>query len=130
MAIHYLNTDLDLVSANELTALTAALESRGLYSLHMAHAANGLWRASFETETQHVEPDANIVGICEVLEGLEGQMADALKECTLREFNIGYDCGSEPHSFSHELSLATLRRIVDVGATLRITLYRPDSSSA
>ena len=128
MAIHYLNTDLDLMSSHELTSLHAALEKRGLNSLHRAQAGDGLWRASFETEKQFSEPDANIVDICKILEGLDGPVADDFGTCTLREFNIGYECGHEPHAFSHGLSLATLRRMVGVGATLRITIYRPEKS--
>ena len=128
MAIRYLNTDLDLVSSSDLTALNAALEARGLLSLHLAQTTGNQWRASFETQTEYAEPDANIAGFCKVLEGLEGSLADDLRTCALREFNIGYECGPEPHSFGGAVSLATLRRIVEAGATLRITLYRPEKN--
>jgi hypothetical protein len=33
--IHYLNTDLDVTSADDLTALAAAFETKGMYALHV-----------------------------------------------------------------------------------------------
>jgi hypothetical protein len=128
MVISYLNTDLDLMSPNDLTRLAAALENRGVHSLHVAHGSDGMWRASFEAEKQYTEPDANIADICGAVEGLVSPVADDWWACTGREFNIGYQCGHEPYSFNQELSLATLRRIVEAGAALRITLYRSESA--
>ena len=115
MAIRYLNTDLDLVGPNDLTRLAAVLESRGVASLHLDRGADGLWRATFETERQYPEPDANIAEMLDVIEALAGPAADDWRACTLREFNIGYDCGREPFAFNQGLSLPILRRMVDAG---------------
>jgi hypothetical protein len=52
----YLNTDLDLVSAENLTELTGALEARGVFALHVTQDADGFWRASLESERQYSEP--------------------------------------------------------------------------
>jgi hypothetical protein len=76
MAIHYLNTDLDLMGAGDLTRLAAALESRGVCALHLECGADSLWRATFETERQHTEPDANIAKMLGVVEALVGAVAD------------------------------------------------------
>ena len=48
--IQYLNTDLDLVAADDLTPLAADLEARGLHSLHVDRHADGLWHATFEAD--------------------------------------------------------------------------------
>ena len=127
MAIHYLNTDLDLKGPNDLTRLAEAFESRGIHALHLARGDDGLWYATFETERKYTEPEPNIADMLGALEALEGPPADDWWACTLREFNIGYDCGREPHAFNQGLSLPVLRRMVDAGAALRVTLYPEES---
>ena len=46
--ICYLNTDLDLTSSDDLTALAAVFESRGVFPLHVTRGEDGLWYATFE----------------------------------------------------------------------------------
>lgn len=48
--ITYLNTDLDLVSEHDLTALTAAFEAAEVRAFHTTLCDDGLWRAMFETD--------------------------------------------------------------------------------
>jgi hypothetical protein len=130
VTIRYLNTDLDLIGPSDLTRLAAAFKGRGVASLHLDRGADGLWRATFETERQYTEPDANIAEMLGAVEALAGSAADDWRACTLREFNIGYDCGREPHAFNQALSLPTLRRMVDAGAALRVTLYPADCTES
>lgn len=127
--IHYLNTDLDLTSTVDLTALAAALALGDLDSLHVGRVENGLWSARFETTEQHTEPEPNIAAMLAVVESLPTALRSVWASCTLREFNIGYDCGTKPWAFNQGLSSAVLGRIAAVGASLRITIY-PDTSEA
>ena len=48
MTIRYLNTDLDLSSAEDLTELATALEAKGLFILHSARCDDRHWLAIFE----------------------------------------------------------------------------------
>ena len=128
-AIRYLNSDLDLVSPHDLTALAAALEARGLFSLHETHADDGLWHASFETDEPHEEPEPNVASMMAVIESLAEPLRAAWAGCTRREFNIGYACGATPRTVSHELSSELLARIAAAGASLRVTLYAAESPS-
>ncbi len=123
--IGYLNTDLDLTSAADLTALAAALESGGVPPLHVTRDDDGLWYATFETQEQHTEPGPNIAAMLAVVETLSPSLRAAGTGCTRREFNIGYDCGEEPWAFNQGLSAELLGRMAAAGASLRITLY-PD----
>jgi hypothetical protein len=127
MTIRYLNTDLDLLGPTDLTRLAAALQGHGLCALHLERGGDGLWRATFETERQYTEPEQTIGDILDAFDALAGPAASDWWACTLREFNIGYDCGREPHAFNQGLSLPTLRRIVDAGVALRVTLYPEES---
>ncbi len=125
--IQYLNTDLDLVSAGDLSALAAELEAQGLDRLHVGRQEDGLWLAIFEAGVCWQDPEATISALLDVIETLDEPARRAWCECTKREFNIGYDCGNEPWAFNQALSSQTLRRMADVSAGLRITLY-PESS--
>jgi hypothetical protein len=127
--IQYLNTDLDLVATHDLTTLAADLEAEGVYPLHVARHEDGLWYATFEAGEPSEQPDPNIVMMLAMIESLSEAASRAWWACTAREFNIGYECGSEPWAFNQEISGQTLRRMANVGASLRITLYPPEPAS-
>ncbi len=123
--ICYLNTDLDLTSSDDLTALAAVFESRGVCPLHVTHGDDGLWYATFETQDQHTHPEPNIAAMVAVVESLDESHRSIWLGCTRREFNIGYDCGAEPWAFNQGLSCGLLGRMAVIGASLWFTLY-PD----
>jgi hypothetical protein len=123
--IDYLNTDLDLTSADDLTALASAFEAGGVFPLHVTRGEDGLWYAMFETDGQHTEPEPNIAAMLAVIEALAPPLRSVWAGCSRREFNIGYDCGLEPWAFNQGLSAELLRRMTAAGASLRVTLY-PD----
>ena len=129
--IEYLNTDLDLASSSDLTALSEHLEANGVFSLHVTQGGDGEWSATFETDEIHNEPETNIAALLDVIENLDETHRTTWSRCTQREFNIGYDCGHEPWAFNHGLSNALIRRIADVGASVRFTIYpRRDQENA
>lgn len=123
--ISYLNTDLDLTSSDDLTALAAAFRVSGVLSLHVTHGKDGRWYACFETAVDHTEPEPNIATVLAAVESLAPPLRAVWSGCSFREFNIGYDCGREPWAFNQGLSAEVLGRIAAVGASLRWTLY-PD----
>ena len=123
--ICYLNTDLDLVSQDDLTELGKSFETAGISPLHVTQGENGLWFATFETDEQYAEPDTNISQMLTIIESLAGSLHNLWTRCTRREFNIGYDCGAEPWAFNQGLSTELLMRLAIAGASVRITLY-PD----
>jgi hypothetical protein len=121
--ISYLNTDLDLVSGEDLRPLVEALESEDVFSLHVTSGEDGLWYSTLETNQRHIEPEPNIAAILNAIETLPAPTASLWSRCTRREFNVGYDCGQEPWSFNQGISSAILGRMAAVGASLRFTLY-------
>ena len=126
--IRYLNTDLELASPDDLSALAAALEAQAVVPLHVTRQADGLWHAAFETGEQHDEPEPNIAAMLAVVESLAEPLRSVWAGCVRREFDIGYDCGGGPGAFQHGLSSHLLARIAAAGASLRITLYPPEST--
>jgi hypothetical protein len=123
--ICYLNTDLVLTSVEELSVLASAFEAEGVPALYVTHAEIGLWYATLNADEQFAEPEPSIAAMLTAIESLEIPLRSVWNGCSLREFNIGYDCGAEPWSFNQGLSTALLGRITAARAALRITLY-PD----
>jgi hypothetical protein len=128
--IEYLNTDLDLASAVELTCLAEALKDKALFPLHVTKAGDGLWYAKFETETNYDEPEKTINEMITAIEALEEPLKAIWFRCSQREFNIGYNCGTEPWAFEQGLTSELLGRIAALGASLRFTLYPDREGSA
>jgi hypothetical protein len=126
--ISYLNTDLDLTSLDDLTVLARAFEAGGIFPLHVTRGEDGLWYATFEVLDQYTEPEPSIAAMLAVVESLEPPLRSIWTGCSLREFNIGYDCGLQPWAFNQGLSAELLGRIAAAGASLRVTLY-PDRAA-
>lgn len=127
--IRYLNTDLDLRSAEDLTPLAMLFISYGMGQNHLRQGDDGNWFAIFETDGCCAEPNQTITLLLEVIEALTPEHMALWSRCTVKEFNLGYQCqcqcGTEPRPFTRGLSSEVVARIAAVGASLRITLY-PD----
>lgn len=123
--VHYLNTDLDLRSADDLTALAALFEACGLAEIHLRQEDDGSWFAIFEAGCCSAEPDQSITALLDVIEALAPEYRAMWSRCTVREFNLGYQCGDVPQPFTQRLSSEVVVRMAAVGASMRITLY-PD----
>jgi hypothetical protein len=123
----YLNTDLDLTSADDLTALAAAFEVRGFALMRPVTQLNdGQWFCGFSMGGMwYDEPEPNIAAMLTVIEALDPPLRSAWLACSLRMFDIGYNCGQEPFGFNQGLSTEILGRMAAAGASLRVTLY-PD----
>ena len=123
--ISYLNTDLDLVSADDLTPLTSALEALGLLLLYVEQREDSLWHAGLEPAEQYDGPEAGVAALLRAIESLSEPLAAAWAACIARELSVGYQCGNEPRSVEHGLSSPLLGRAAALGASLNIVLYAP-----
>jgi len=123
--ICYLNADLDLISADELTVLSEAFTAKGVSALSLRQADDGFWWATFETNEHYPEPEEAIDRMLAVVESLSETLRAMWDGCMLREVNIGYDCGTEPWAFNQGLSAQLLGRMSAAGLSLRVTIY-PD----
>jgi hypothetical protein len=98
-----------------------------VYALHVTKGDDGRWYATFEvTCCGHETPESTISSILDAIEALKGKARALWAQCSLREFNIGYDCGDKPWAYNDGLANAILRRIAKLGGSLRITLYPPE----
>ena len=124
MQIRYINTDLDLACPSSLQPIVDFLSARGAYALSCEPADDG-WHACLETEKQFRAADHTIAAFLDALDRMDPETRSRWDECTLREFNIGYDAGDKPWAFNDGLSAMTVQRIARLGATIRVTIYPP-----
>ncbi len=114
---------MELRSAENLLPLAAALKAAGFFSLHIGQHDDGTWSAAFETDENFMEPEACITRMLDALDLLLPEHKAVWSRCGVKEFDIGYDCGSRPWAFNQSLSSAVLARIAALNASLRWTLY-------
>ena len=121
--IHYISTALTLRAPLDLAPLSDALEQQGLLALHSGPWQNGLWFVQIWASNDLPELSQDINAMLTAIEGLDEPVQRLWSACTIREFNIGYDCGDTPWAFNQELLPETLARIAQVDASLVITIY-------
>jgi hypothetical protein len=111
--------------------LKAALEEKGCFTANDRHDEDGLWYATFEildcVDNQNYTPEKTICALIDRIEALGEETRRLWTTCVTRKFDIGYECGDNPRMVINELTTDTLRRIVAVNASLKITLYQTDS---
>lgn len=135
----YSVTDLWLFSAEDLTAMAAAFEARGLVVTNRAYWITDTvywrlpepqWHWSFQSPCEETsdDPEPHIAALLAAVEALDPPARAAWARCSHRVFDVAYDCGTRPRAVRHELSAGTLARLAEVGGTLRVTLYALDPS--
>jgi hypothetical protein len=130
--ITYLNTDLDLRSTHDISKLASFFEERGMKLLSVTATEDATWNATIEPDDHYDEPSKSIDTLLTVVESLPKPLQTDWFGCSIREFNIGYDCGDEPWAFNQAIPSDLLGRLAKASGTLRITLYpdRPSLSEA
>lgn len=121
--ITYLTTDLDIVSKHSLDELATAFTLHGVPPRDVTKGANGLIYATINARSSHLEPEQDIAEMLAVVESLDASLREIWSECSIREFNIGFDCGKTPWGFNQPLSADLVLRIAAAGASLRVTIY-------
>ena len=122
VCIQYLNTDLLLQSDNDLSNLVAFFNGADCFDLYVSDDRKD---AGFESNltASGDAPAETITALLDAIDRLDGALLDAWRACTVREFDVGYNCGTEPYSKHDKLPPELLKRIGDSGITLVITLY-------
>jgi hypothetical protein len=140
----YRVTDLVLQSAEDLTALAAALEDRGMWvsqrALQIAEEARAWFRIAADERMWVFQggfcgesfdgPETEIAAMLAIVESLDPQARALWDGCSWREFDFAYDCGVRPPAVHHDLSAGTMARLAAAGGSLRITLYAHDPREA
>jgi hypothetical protein len=126
-ATRFLNVDLDIWSASPLDSfahafgkkivvLHAGKEGRGRYGAHLTLAHSGL-----PTDTA----DRLIQGFVRLIRKLPPAARASWNRARRRDFNVGIQAASRPHSYELPVQPATLQAVASVNARLVVTVYAP-----
>ena len=120
--IYYLNTDLDLLSSKELEPIVQAFADEA-FCLYCGEEGRGHFRATFEMNRLISSPDIVMQHFCFLAESLEGDVRVLWNGCFKKVFDIGYEGGVDHASYTDELRVETLKRVAELGACIRVTVY-------
>ncbi len=128
MTTRYINTDLEVVSEEDLESLTKLLQPNSDV-LHSEKLSDGLWHLSVEAEGSGLigsadhDPNRDIEKLLTLIEGLDEGHRAILTRAKTFEFDVGLEhSGSRPERVL-SLPSRTLARIQAVSATLGETVY-------
>lgn len=126
MPTQYCNTDLCLASPTDLRPLAAHLKSKGLSVLYVTLEPDNNWYGTFEAGGSGLpdgQAETDINQMLTAVESLPAALGAVWNGCTKREFDIGYDCGTEPWAFQQDFPPELLGRMAALGITMGLTLY-------
>jgi hypothetical protein len=122
--LSYLNTDLDLVSGEDLSPLAQHFGSAGLSVLHCGQdPSTGQFRACVEAGGELASPEESIEAILPVIESMPEEHRSAWRSCETREFNMGFESGPGPQAWAGRLSAGLVERIAASGAGVGMTIH-------
>ncbi len=124
--LRFVGVDLHIESRHDLAPLLAAADlfgsaqtwtHRGTYSLHAS-----AW-PMLGTRRRPKGPSDAILQSARCLRRLRGAANREWRRASVKELDIGIECGSEPTAAEWTLSTEALRAAAAVGVQLRITVY-------
>ena len=128
----YVNTDFDLKSAAPFDALHREL-AESCHVLHYTHV-DGTWYSIVEAacveSTGGGGAARDIMSMAAAVSRLSPTAKAELAACSLREFNVGFDCW-DTWSYVHAIPSHVIRAVADIDCSLAVTLYpmrKPDGT--
>jgi hypothetical protein len=117
--LFFLNVDLDVDSADDLTLLVQAFEPSA-FALERPAG-----RASFELNNPASprNPESLILEFARVVNDLPSPAREIWDRASRRVFDIGMQSGRQPFHATHRLAPATLRAVASVDGEIAVTVY-------
>ncbi|BAZ06510.1 hypothetical protein [Calothrix sp. NIES-3974] len=127
--MHFLNVDLEIESHQNLQPIVEGLGDK-VMNLYCGKAQDH-YLATFElSDVSAADPDSIISNFCLLIENLEGEGKKLWDSAFAKVFDIGYEAGLQPSSYSSEISPGTIKKISMLGASIRVTIYPHSSISS
>ena len=118
----FLNVDLDVRSAQPLASLADALGT-ALIPLHTGRRGRRHW-LRLALVRDPADPSTAILRFCRLVARLPGPARKVWDAAGIREFDIGLQAGSRLRASEWVVTARALREAADVGACIRLTVYR------
>ncbi|HEY8560719.1 MAG TPA: hypothetical protein VIL74_10120 [Pyrinomonadaceae bacterium] len=139
---HFINIDLELESADDLTPLITELEADDRawsMNLHLFKEDEPKTSVTFEIGWFSKDDDIyrsyddgeNLVGgvdvllaaFCTLIENLSPDSRRIWDDCRKKDFDVGFQTGNTMKSFRTMIEAETIKRCAALGATISITVY-------
>lgn len=131
---HYLNTDLDIISTEDLSDFAACIQDDCIL-ITAEQGPDGKWyicaeaHESGDSKAKDHHPHKDLEPLVHLLETLPDPHRRLLVQAEVFEFNIGLESFEDTPTQVLHLSPSLLARIAALGATLGISLYPTPTSS-
>src|ERR1700687_874036 len=120
-AAHFLEVDLDIYSKTNLQPLVSALGKR-VFVLHVGRVKR-TFCAHLELTRITKDADTTVRAWCVLIESLPKAERKLWKTATVRDFTMGVQAGTQPHSYWFALATETSKAAYEVGARIAFTVY-------
>lgn len=123
MEVQYLNTDLEIESASDLSKI---VDEFGEEVLVLHHGEiRGYQHASFEIGGSSLSTSADdiINSFCALVDVLSKEAREVWDGCCSRVFDIGFESGISTPYFRSEIRAGTIERVAKIDAGIVITIY-------
>ena len=121
MNVKYLNTDLELVSENDLSTVIAVFgEDVVLLSAHRSAVKHV---AIFEIAGSTADPESIIEYFCMLAESLDEEARAVWDACHSRVVDVGFEGGTDHASYASTIDARTVARMAANGMSFRVTVH-------
>ncbi len=124
--VHYINVDLEIKSRTDLSPIVDS------FSNDVIVMYNGEWGkfflAAFEGKNS-AGVNEDIKFFCRLVECLNEKERKIWDESFSRIFDIGFQSGITPPSYGMSLESSVLNAVVNIGASIAITIYPMENRS-
>ncbi|WP_163834402.1 hypothetical protein [Spartinivicinus ruber] len=117
--ICFLNIDLDIESAEDLTPIIQEWEDRVIVFQH--EKIGDVYHGSFETSCNKLEEI--IEEYYTLVMGLTRKSKHIWDHAISRKFDFGYESGNKPNYFQSHISAQHVSKLTDIGGSIVITIY-------
>jgi hypothetical protein len=118
----FLNVDLDIYSAKDLTPLVQAF-GKAVMVLHLGRHKR-TWEAHLELSKHPIKsPNSAIRDFCELMSALMPEAKQVWDSAKIRRFNIGIQGGMDQPSYWCVIDAETVRLAAEVNADIALTIY-------
>jgi len=119
--IRYLNVDLLIKSRTDLTPIVNGF-GEDVFVLYNGKVGE-YFHSYFEIEGSHAGPNEDIAYFCSLIESLEMKERELWDNSFSKIFDIGFESGEVPQSFSADIRPEIIKRMAQCGTSVRITVY-------
>jgi len=117
--IHFLNIDLDIESSTDISPLIQEWGNR--ISVHRNEEIDGVFYGSFETSCSGVH--RIIDEYVSLINGLSHTSRIIWDTAQRRDFDFGYESGSEPNNYHSRIESEYINKLAKVGGSVVISIY-------